>query len=480
MSAPFAELVAATNFSFLRGASHPSDMALTALLLGHSGIGVADRNSVAGVVRAYAALKELREKLRDPPAGDDAALLAQLDAARAQSFKLVVGVRLVFADETPDIVAHPQNRNGWGRLTRLLTTGNLRAKKGECHLYFDDLAQAAHDLLLIVMPSRNLTRLPSTLARLSDLAQGDVWLGATMPRRGDDRRRLARLKEIAARTQTPLLATNDALYADPGQRDLQDVMTCIREGVTLAQAGRRLEINAERHLKTPDEMARLFADAPEAIEETQCFLARVDFSLDQLKYEYPDEPVPPGRNPQEWLEELTYRHAVMRYPDGVPEKVERLLREELALIETLDYARYFLTIHDIVRIAEDKGILCQGRGSAANSAVCYVLGVTCVDPAENDLLFARFISQERKEPPDIDVDFEHERREEIIQHIYGKYGRERAGTRRDRHQLPAAQRHSRSRQGLRTDRGRDRRARQHAMGQLGLRHSAGLHPPDRA
>ncbi|MBI1980642.1 MAG: error-prone DNA polymerase [Methylocystis sp.] len=427
MSAPFAELVAATNFSFLRGASHPGDMALTALLRGQNGIGVADRNSVAGVVRAYAALKELREKLRDPPAGDDAALLAQLDAERVLSFKLVVGARLVFADETPDIVVHPQNRNGWALLTRLLTTGNLRARKGECRLYVDDLAQVARDLLLIVMPSRNLTRLPATLARLNDLAQGDVWLGATMPRRGDDRRRLSRLKEIAARTQTPLLATNDALYADSGQRDLQDVMTCIREGVTLTQAGRRLEVNAERHLKTPDEMARLFTEAPEAIEETQCFLARVDFSLDQLTYEYPDEPVPPGRNPQEWLEELTWRHAAMRYPQGVPEKVEKLLHEELALIKTLDYARYFLTIHDIVRIAEDKGILCQGRGSAANSAVCYVLGVTCVDPAENDLLFARFISQERKEPPDIDVDFEHERREEIIQHIYEKYGRERAG-----------------------------------------------------
>ncbi|MGB5083909.1 MAG: PHP domain-containing protein, partial [Methylocystis silviterrae] len=192
MNAPFAELVAATNFSFLRGASHPSDMALTALLLGQSGIGIADRNSVAGVVRAYAVLKDLREKLSDPAAGDDATLLAQLDAERAQSFKLVVGARLVFADETPDIVVHPQNRNGWARLTRLLTTGNLRAKKGECRLYFDDLAQAAHDLLLIVMPSRNLARLPSMLARLNDLAQGDVWLGATMPRRGDDRRRLAK------------------------------------------------------------------------------------------------------------------------------------------------------------------------------------------------------------------------------------------------------------------------------------------------
>ncbi len=427
MSAPFAELVAATNFSFLRGASHPGEMVLTALLLGQNGLGVADRNSVAGVVRAYAALKELRERLRDPPSERDAALLAQFDKERVEAFKLVVGARLVFADATPDIVAYPQNRNGWGRLTRLLTTGNLRAKKGECHLYVDDLAQAARDLLLIVMPERDLARLPSTLALLQDIASGAVWLGATMPRRGDDRRRLGKLKEIAARARDALLATNDALYADPGQRDLQDVVTCIREGVTLAQAGRRLEINAERHLKTPSEMARLFADAPEALQETQNFLACVDFSLDQLQYEYPDEPVPPGRNAQEWLEELTCRHAAMRYPQGVPAKVEKLLQEELALIKTLDYARYFLTIHDIVRVADDKGILCQGRGSAANSAVCYVLGITSVDPAENDLLFARFISQERKEPPDIDVDFEHERREEIIQHIYAKYGRARAG-----------------------------------------------------
>ncbi|MEF3366183.1 error-prone DNA polymerase [Methylocystis sp. 9N] len=427
MSAPFAELVAMTNFSFLRGASHPGEMVLTALLLGQNGIGIADRNSVAGVVRAYAALKELRENLRDPPADFDAALRAQFDIARVDAFKLVVGARLVFADAMPDVIVHPQNRNGWARLTRLLTTGNLRAKKGQCHLYFDDLAQAAGDLLLIVMPPRELALLPSMLARLRDIAKGDVWLGAAMPRRGDDRRRLAKLKEIAARAGTPLIATNDALYADPRQRDLQDVVTCIREGVTLARAGRRLEVNAERHLKAPGEMARLFTDAPEAIEETQNFLARVDFSLGQLQYEYPDEPIPPGRNAQEWLDELTWRHAAMRYPQGVPEKVDKLLRDELSLIEKLDYARYFLTIHDIVRVAQDKGILCQGRGSAANSAVCYALGVTCVDPAEHDLLFARFISQERKEPPDIDVDFEHERREEIIQHIYEKYGRARAG-----------------------------------------------------
>ncbi|MCX7899328.1 MAG: error-prone DNA polymerase, partial [Methylocystis sp.] len=460
----FAELVAATNFSFLRGASHPGEMVLAAVTLRYTGLGVADRNSVAGVVRAFSALKEIKENAQDaaasplgrevggrslpdegenslalgftppptasqpdpPPQGETERAFNRSLLAHLAHFKLAAGARLVFADGTPDIVVYPQNRAGWGRLCRLLTQGNLRAKKGDCLLYFDDLSNA-RDLLFIVMPPRDLASLPDTLAQLQSVAPGDVWLGATMPRRGDDRRRLARLKEIALNAGAPLIATNDALYATPEERDLQDVVSCIREGVTLARAGRLLEMNAERHLKSPLEMARLFSDAPEAISETKNLLARIDFSLDQLEYEYPDEPVPPGRDAQAWLEELTFRHAEMRYPQGVPRKVKKLLRDELKLIAELDYARYFLTVYDIVRVANDKGILCQGRGSAANSAVCYVLGVTCVDPAEHDLLFARFISRGRKEPPDIDVDFEHERREEIIQHIYEKYGRDRAG-----------------------------------------------------
>jgi error-prone DNA polymerase len=449
MSAPgsrgYAELVAATNFSFLRGASPAEHMVLASLLLGHAGLGVADRNTVAGVVRAYAALNELRAggalpplKLREGSGpgeyrhetsglheADDT--LKALLQERAASFKLVTGARLTFTDGTPDIVVHPENRKGWGRLCRLLTEGNLRSAKGECRLLIDDLLADARDLLLIIMPPRELRRLEPALPRLAEAAPGALWLGASMPRRGDDRRRLAQLKDIAGQHRLPLLATNDALYAEPGQRDLQDILTCIREGVAIENAGKLLESNAERHLKAPSEMARLFADAPDAIAETEGLLARAAFTLGQLKYEYPDEPVPPGWKAQDWLEELTRRHALMRYPDGVPEKVERLLRDELALICRLDYAQYFLTIHDIVRVAHDKGILCQGRGSAANSAVCYVLGITAVDPAEHDLLFARFISEERKEPPDIDVDFEHEQREEIIQHIYDKYGRARAG-----------------------------------------------------
>ena len=439
----YAELVAATNFSFLRGASHPRDMVLTALLLGHQGLGVADRNSVAGVVRAWSALQDLRadglppaEKVRQGGGPGEVSWVESepvevLDSEavrrRAAAFKLVVGTRLVFIDGAPDVVVYPQSRGGWGRLCRLLTKGARRAKKGECELVLDDLLEDPHELLMIVTPGRDVGGVEGWLERIARRAPGSVWLGAVMHRRGDDRRRLAQLREAGRRVGAPLIAVNDALYHIPEERDLQDVLTCIREGVTMETAGRLLEANAERHLKTEEEMARLFRDAPEAIAETQELLARVDFDLGQLKYEYPDEPIPPGYTPQAYLEELTWRRAQWRYEEGVPEKVRGLLEDELKLIEKLDYAPYFLTIYDIVRVAEDKGILCQGRGSAANSAVCYALGITAVDPAAHDLLFARFISEERREPPDIDVDFEHERREEIIQHIYERYGRHRAG-----------------------------------------------------
>jgi len=342
-------------------------------------------------------------------------------------FKLAVGARLVLADGTPDILAYPEDRAGWGRLCRLLTEGKLRAGKGECLLHLDDLLGHAQGLLLVLMPRRSLDGLDALLPRLQEAAPGALWLAAAMHHRGDDRRRLAGLKSLAEHHGVPLLAVNDVLYHHPSQRPLQDVMTCIREGVTVTSAGRLLEANAERHLKTPQEMARLFRDAPEAVAETLHFLDRISFSLDQLRYEYPDEPVPPGRTAQDWLEELTWRRANLIYTKGIPDKVQRSLKDELALIGRLDYARYFLTIHDIVRHADDQGILCQGRGSAANSAVCFALGITSVDPDQHELLFSRFISAERKEPPDIDVDFEHERREEVIQWVYERYGRHRAG-----------------------------------------------------
>ncbi|PZU72240.1 MAG: error-prone DNA polymerase [Brevundimonas sp.] len=439
----YAELAAASNFSFLRGASHPKDLVLTAILRGHAGLGLADRNTVAGVVRAWSALKTLRveglappDKVRDggspgeisfieDPLNDPA--LSEEVKQRAADFRLLTGTRLIFNDGTPDVIAYPETRAGWGRLTRLLTLGNRRAKKGECEIGLRDLLADPEDLLLILVPPDRLTGLEAVLTRMNAAAPGAVWLGAALHRRGDDRRRLARLKAMAERADVPLLALNDVLYAAPDDRDLQDVLTCIREGATIETAGRRLEANAERWLKPVDEMARLFKDAPEAVAETTAFLSRATFDLDDLKYEYPEEPVPPGWEPQSWLEELVRRRTLVRYPDGAPAKVTALLAKELAFIADRSLAPYFLTIHDIVRTAEDKGILCQGRGSAANSAVCYVLGITSVDPDRHDLLFERFLSSNRDEPPDIDVDFEHERREEIIQYVYDRYGRHRAG-----------------------------------------------------
>ncbi len=446
---PYAEMVTATNFSFLRGASTGQDMVLRALLLGHAGIGIADRNTVSGVVRAWTALKQMRKdglpipgKVREGGSPGETAWVEhpeqeRLEAEkaellrRAKAFKLCVGARLAFVDGTPDIVAYPVNRAGWGRLCRLLTLGNTRAPpgetravKGECTLEIGDLLSFVQDLLLIVIPGEDEDALARLLPRLRNRAP--TWLGVSMHRRGDDARRLERLKRIAAGADVRLIATNDALYHDAQQRDLQDVMACIREGVRIESAGRLLESNAERHLKPAAEMMRLFRTAPEAIAETQVLLDLIDFDLDHLKYDYPQEPVPPGMTAHEYLKRRVWFHAGIKYKWRIPKKVKRLLRRELAYIESKGIAQYFLTIFDLVRVAEDKGILCQGRGSAANSAVCYVLGITSVNPATFDVLFERFLSKERDEPPDIDVDFEHERREEIIQHIYQRYGRYRA------------------------------------------------------
>jgi error-prone DNA polymerase len=413
MSARFAELAAATNYSFLRGASHPSDMVARAIELGMAGIGIADRNSVAGVVRAHVALKEAQAEARRL-------------WGRELDFRLVVGARLVFADGTPDIIAYPATRFGWGRLTRLLTIGNLRAGKGDCILRFGDLLAHGEDLLLIVMAGETDE---FALRRLAEARPGSVWLGATLPRGGADRRRLERLAGLARRAGVPLLATNDALYAAPEQRRLHDILSCIREKVTITEAGRLLAANAERHLKGPEEMARLFRDRPEAVAAADDILSRIAFTLDQLRYEYPHEPVPEGWTPQGWLEHLVMEAAHKAHPDGLPPKLIKVLDEEFSLIRKLNYACYFLTVHDIVRFArtQDPPILCQGRGSAANSVVCYLLGITAIDPIENNLLFTRFLSEERNEPPDIDVDFEHERREEVMQYVYRRYGRHRAG-----------------------------------------------------
>ncbi len=405
----FAELAASSNFSFLEGASHPSDMVATALELGHCGIGIADRNTVAGVVRAHAALRD-----------------AVADAGPID-FKLIVGARLVFADDTPDVTAYPTDRCAWGRLCRLLSLGNLRAKKGECLLFFDDLLDWGAGMALIVRASGGNDA--TILGRLKAITP-HLWIGATMHRNGRDKRRLAALRTLSAQTGVPLIALNAPLYATPDDRPLHDVMTCIREKTKIRNAGRRLAANAERHLKSGPEMARLFADDPGAIAQIPVLMDRVNFALDELRYEYPHEPVPPGWTPMGWLIRMTMRAARDRYKrTRLPEKLRALLREEFGLIRQQNYAYYFLTVHDLVAFAraQDPPILCQGRGSAANSVVCFLLGITSVDPVEHNLLFSRFVSADRNEPPDIDVDFEHERREEVMQYVYRRYGRHRAG-----------------------------------------------------
>ncbi|WP_291619682.1 error-prone DNA polymerase, partial [Bradyrhizobium sp.] len=415
MNSPaYAEIGITTNFSFLRGGSDPRAYVHQASALEIPVIGIADHNTLAGVVRAY---KELDndEVLHKP--------------------KLLIGARIVFSDDTPDILVYPRDRAAYGRLCQLLTRGKrgddiTRIEKGECRLTFADLLEFSEgQLLVLTLPHRfEPSQALDVLAKLKASRAEGVWLAASLIYRGDDKRRLARLDDLAMKAKAPLLATNEVLYHDPRRRPLQDVLTCIREKTTIAAIGRKLEANAERFLKTPHEMARLFRDFPEAIAQTMRFADKIDFSLDQLKYQYPDEPVPPGKTAQGHLEDLTWA-GVDKYFGGIDKidaKLRATLKKELALIAELKYAHYFLTVHDIVHYARSQNILCQGRGSAANSAVCYVLGVTSVDPTKVDLLFERFISKERLEPPDIDVDFEHSRREEVMQYVYRRYGRHRA------------------------------------------------------
>ncbi|MGF6309432.1 error-prone DNA polymerase [Bradyrhizobium sp. i1.8.4] len=410
----YAEIGITSNFSFLRGGSDPRAYVYQASELRIPVIGIADHNTLAGVVRAW---KELdSEKVAHPP-------------------KLLIGARIVFSDGTPDILVYPRDRAAYGRLCQLLTRGKRgddgeRIEKGDCRLSLSDLLDFAEgQLLVLALPHRfEMADAIDLLARLQASAADGVWLAASLLYRGDDKRRLARLHGLATDAGVPLLATNEVLYHHPARRPLQDVLTCIHEKTTIEAIGRRLEANAERHLKPAHEMARLFRDWPAAIAETMRFADRISFSLDQLKYQYPDEPVPPGKTAQQHLEDLTWA-GVDKYFGGIANidsKLRDTLNKELALIAELKYAHYFLTVHDIVHYARSQNILCQGRGSAANSAVCYVLGVTSVDPTKVDLLFERFISKERLEPPDIDVDFEHSRREEVMQYVYRRYGRHRA------------------------------------------------------
>ncbi|MBO9525309.1 MAG: error-prone DNA polymerase [Sphingobium yanoikuyae] len=481
---PFAELVSISNYSFLHGASHPADLVGEAIALGFKAIGLADRNSVAGVVRAYVALRDAPEKARarlleDKKArGEPESMTPEEEADCETDLRLIVGARLVFVDGTPDIIVYPASRQGWGKLTRLLTKGNIKAIKGDCILHFADLLDYLDDWRMIILPlstaqaqqehdappdyafedeaipvpSRHLRLVPpasppswqEAARQLQDRMPGRVWLGLSMRYQGRDARHVAMMQAVSRDIGIPLIATNDILYATSGTRPLQDVLSCIREGVTLKTAGTRLQANAERHMKSPTEMARLFADCPDALAETIRFIDGIDFTLKDLAYEYPHEPVPAGWSPDAWLEDMVRRRARRRYGRQLPPKVRALIGQELRLIRRQNYAYYFLTVHDLVRFAraQKPPILCQGRGSAANSIVCFLLGVTSIDPMEHDLLFSRFVSEERNEPPDIDVDFEHERREEVMQYIYRRYGRARAG-------IAATVIHYRSRSALR-------------------------------
>ena len=409
----YAELQVTTNYSFLRGGSHPKELVERAIELGHNAIGIADRNTLAGVVRAYSAIKEHYEDLDPPP-------------PKETWIKLLVGARL----ETRDgysLLAYPMDIEGYKRLSRLLTVGNRRAAKGECDLTFDDLAEYSAGLLAIVLPPRQLDD-PAFHDRLGKLARlfGDrCYLAGNMLFRGDDARRLATLDDLAARMKVRFVATNDVHYHVPDRRALHDVITAIRLNCTVEELGFHRFASAERHLKEPREMARLFHRYPHAIERIQEIVERCTFSLGDLKYQYPVE-YEGGETPMQKLDRLTWKGAAWRYPAGVPAPVAKTIRHEFALIEKKGIAQYFLTVHEIVKQAREMGILCQGRGSAANSAVCFCLGITEVNPNETKVLFERFLSNARDEPPDIDVDFEHERREEVIQWIYGKWSRDRA------------------------------------------------------
>ncbi|WP_072390717.1 error-prone DNA polymerase [Hyphomicrobium sp. CS1GBMeth3] len=401
----YAELAVTTNFSFLRGASHPGEMVLAAEQLGLASLAITDRNSFAGVVRAFDEWK------------------------KRKTLKLIVGVRLVTVDGL-EILAYPTDRDAYARLCRLLTMGKRKVphkEHTECHLTFEDILAAAEGQILVAIPPEDLTStFTQRLGELARTAPGRSYLAGTHGYRGDEPRRLGQLDALGRGTGTPLVAVGDVHYHTPARRPLADVLTCIREKCTIHEAGFRLAANAERHLKPAAEMARLFAAFPDAIARTLEIADACRFSLADLQNEYPDEPVPPGKTAQQHLEDETWAGARRRYPHRIPEKVEAQLREEFALIKKLGYARYFLTVYEVVKFARNKDILCQGRGSAANSAVCYCLGITEVNPATSNLLFSRFISERRGEPPDIDVDFEHDRREEVIQHIYDRYGREYA------------------------------------------------------
>ncbi|MBB3944318.1 error-prone DNA polymerase [Rhizobium skierniewicense] len=400
MSDRYAELQVTSHFSFLRGVSSCEELFEHAALLGIEALGIVDRNSLAGIVRAH-------------------------QAAKHHGVRLVVGCRLDLADDI-SVLVYPTNRPAYARLCRLLSLGKGRAGKGKCHLMWDDLVAYGEGFLVVLLPDLADETCATRLRRLKTDFGERAYMAMSLRRRPNDQMRLHELSHMASRAGVPTVITNDVLFHVPERRMLQDVVTCIRHNVSIDEAGFRRERHADRYLKTPVEMHRLFFRYPEALGRTLEIANRCTFSLDELAYQYPEEKTQPGLTAQEALEKFVWKAVPKRYPEGLPEKVENSLKHELALIAKLKYAPYFLTVNAIVRFARGEDILCQGRGSAANSAVCYVLGITAINPMENDLLFERFISEKRGEPPDIDVDFEHQRREEVIQWVYDNYGRDKA------------------------------------------------------
>jgi error-prone DNA polymerase len=399
---PYAELHCKTNFCFLEGASHPDELVQRAAELRYRALAITDLNSVAGVVRAHVAAKEV-------------------------GLKLLVGAEITPVD-APPVVLLATNRAAYGRLSQLITRGRRQAEKGSCLLTFADVAEFADGLLACVrLPEVSNEEAIDCLPRYREAFSERCHLLAELFCEADDRLRLQSLLRVSRQHRLPLVAANDVHYHDPSRQRLQDVLTAVRHGTTVAELGHRRFPNAERHLKSPAAMRRLFVECPEAVSRTVELADRCEFSLDELRYEYPEELCPVGLTPIEHLSRLVWQGARGRYPSGIPPKVRGMLEYELKLVEEVRYEAYFLTVWDLVQYARGRDILCQGRGSAANSVICYCLDVTSVDPVKIDLLFERFVSKERDEAPDIDIDFEHERREEVIQYVYDKYGRDRAG-----------------------------------------------------
>ena len=403
----YTELQVTTNFTFLRGASHPEEMVEQAARLGYTAIAITDRNTFAGIVRAHT-------------------------AAKKAGIRIIPACRLDLRDGS-SLLAFPADKEAYARISALLTLGNMRTEKGKCHVYKSDIYNHAKGSKFVLLPPTTLNdffdfdnTFKKDLQEYRHELGKDLFIGASRRYGGDDAKQLHRIYHLSRKFSVPMVATNDVHYHLPSRRELQDIVTCVREKCTIHNAGFRLHSNAERYLKANDEMLRLFRKYPDAIANTHVIADACRFSLDELKYEYPKEITSNGRTPQEELRFLTYQGAKTHFGDHLPDKVKTTIEYELRFIDRMNYAAYFLTVYDIVRFARTKGILCQGRGSAANSTVCYCLGITSVDPSKFDLLFERFISSARNEPPDIDVDFEHERREEVMQYIYSKYGRDRA------------------------------------------------------